>query len=156
MIFLEPIANFLLFLHLAASFVLAGSMAHNLILVVGYCRGNFEKQKVEQLYVKISFWAYNSAFLLGALVYPTFRIRARAEYLDSLRPAVSGLFEIKEHWGSIGLALMFAYYLMSTRLSPQKESAKLFFFYVPLCFMLNIVVLYLIYSGYYVTTVKGI
>ena len=156
MVFLESIANFLLFLHLCATIVLAGSMGHNLVLVVRYCRGNFTKQKVEKLYVRIAFWAYCVTFLLGALVYPTFRIRVRAEYLDEMRPAVTGLFEVKEHWASIGLALILAYYVLSKYLHPSVQRNRLLFLYVPLCFILNIVVLYLIYAGFYITTVKGI
>ena len=46
---------------------------------------------------------------LGAVLYGPFRVLVRADYLDAHLPWVTGLFEIKEHAGAIGLALLPAY-----------------------------------------------
>ena len=57
--------------------------------------------------------AYLLSFILGLLIYPVFRIRVRAEYFDPQLPWLTGLFEIKEYLGAIGLFIAFvllAYY----------------------------------------------
>lgn len=47
---------------------------------------------------------------IGTLIYVPFRIHARLEFLDAHAPWATGLFEIKEHAGAIGLALLPAYW----------------------------------------------
>ncbi len=155
MIFLENLARPILFLHLASAFALIGSMTHNLIVVIGYCRGRFVRRRQERLYVKISFWLYTAVFGLGALIYPVFRIRVRAEYFDQLLPAATGLFEAKEHWAAIGWAMFAAYYLLSRNFQPKEEKEKLFF-YVPLCFLLHIMVWYMVIASFYLTTLEAV
>ncbi|MBC8402299.1 MAG: hypothetical protein H8E14_12490 [Candidatus Marinimicrobia bacterium] len=154
-VFLESIAKILLFLHLVAIFVLVGSMGHSLVIIVQYCFGNFIKEAKEGLYMKMSFWAYLITFLTGSIIYPTFRVRVRAEYLDHLLPWATGLFEVKEHWAAIGMALFFGLYYLRRNFNPAAEKEKLFL-YVPLYMILNVIVLYSIYTGFYLTTLKGI
>ena len=47
MVFLEKLYNPLLLAHLLITFVLIGAMAHNLLCVVDYVRGKFNRQKLE-------------------------------------------------------------------------------------------------------------
>ena len=47
-VFLENCYVFLLVVHLLATFVLIGSMSHNLLGVVAYCRGRLERQALEK------------------------------------------------------------------------------------------------------------
>jgi hypothetical protein len=82
MVFLEGFSKLLLFLHSVAAFVLAGCLAHNLLIVTAYWRGNFRKKNLEKLHVKIALPAYAATFTVGALVYPTFGVRVRYEYFD--------------------------------------------------------------------------
>ena len=155
MVFLEGFSKFLLFLHLVGAFVLAGSLAHNLMVIVGYWRGKFRKKNLEKLYVKISFWAYVVTFLVGALVYPTFRVRVRAEYFDEHLPWATGLFEVREHWAAIGLALFIAYYFLRRNFDPETEREKLLL-HTAICYILNIIVWYCATVGYYLTTFKSV
>ena len=106
MVFLENFYGLLLLAHLFATFVLVGSMTHNLLIVIGYVRGKFGRQKLELLYVKVSFWAYIIAYVLGVLIYPAFGVYIRGAYFDPQIPWATGLFEVKEHWGALGLALL--------------------------------------------------
>ncbi len=53
MVFLENYYEVLLLVHLFATFVLVGSMTHNLFIVVGYLRGKYGRQKLELYYVKV-------------------------------------------------------------------------------------------------------
>ena len=58
--------------------------------------------------------AYVLSFILGLLIYPVFRVRVRAEYFDPKLPWLTGLFEIKEYVGAIGLfvaLVLLCYYL---------------------------------------------
>ncbi len=48
--------------------------------------------------------AYLVTFVLGALIYPTYRLDVRIALVEMRLPWAIGLFEIKEHWAAIGLA----------------------------------------------------
>ncbi|NKB68944.1 MAG: hypothetical protein GKR89_17900 [Candidatus Latescibacteria bacterium] len=130
-------------------------MTHNLVLVVGFCRGRWGKKNLQQLYVKIAFISYCAVFALGALIYPTFRVRVRAEYFDAELPHATGLFEVKEHWAALGLALFIAYFAISRRFDPEVDRGMLGL-YSGLCFILYGICVYLLVAGFYLTTLKGV
>jgi len=154
MVFLENLYQPLLLAHLLATFVLVGAMTHNLLIVAGYLRGRFGRQKLEWLYVRVSLWAYAIVYVIGALIYPAYRIHIRHEYFDPKLPWATGLFEVKEHWGAVGLAIFFAYYLLRRSFQPAEEKDKLYL-YVPLCVLLNVIVWYKVVVGCYLTILKG-
>ena len=154
MIFLEKFYEFLLLLHLFVTFVLVGAMTHNLLIVNDYVCGKFNRRKRELLYVKISLYSYVIVYVLGALIYPAFRVYIRGATFDPLIPWATGLFEVKEHLGALGLAFFFVYYIMRKNFDPQTEKEKLFL-YVPLCFLLNIIVWYKTIVGCYLSILKG-
>ncbi len=154
MVFMEDFYEIILLTHLFATFVLVGSMTHNLLCVIDYVRGRFGRQKLELLYVKVSFWAYVIVYVLGALVYPAFRVYIRGPYFDTRIPWATGLFEVKEHWASIGLALFFVYYLLRKSFRPDTEKEKLFL-YVPICFLLNLSLWYIVIVRCCLSLLKG-
>lgn len=154
MVFLEHFYHPLLLAHLFVTFVLAGSMAHNLLIVVGYLRGKFGRQKLEEYYVKVALWAYMVVYAIGALIYPAYRIYVRHNYFDKELLWATGLFEVKEHWGAVGLAMFVAYYFLRKSFQPAQEKDKLFL-YVPLCLLLNVIVWYKIIVGCYLSLLKG-
>lgn len=154
MVFLENFYGLLLLAHLFVTFVLAGSMTHGLLIVVGYLRGRFGRQKLEWFYVRVSLWAYTIVYIIGALIYPAYRIHIRHRYFDPELPWATGLFETKEHWGAVGLAMFFVYYFLRKSFQPAEEKDKLFL-YVPLCLLLNVIVWYKIVAGSYLTILKG-
>ncbi len=154
MIFLERFYSFLLVAHLLVTFVLVGCMTHGLFIVVGYLRGKFNRKKLELSYVKVSLWAYVIVYVIGALIYPAYRIHMRARYFDPQLPWATGLFEVKEHWGAVGLAMFFVYYFLRKSFQPGEEKEKLFL-YVPLCVLLNVILWYKVIVGCYLTLLKG-
>ncbi len=154
MVFMEKFYGIILLTHLFATFVLVGSMTHNLLCVIHYMRGRFGGQKRELLYVKVSFWAYVIVYVLGALIYPAFRVYIREEHFDTQMPWATGLFEVKEHWAAIGLALFVVYYWMRKNFRPDMEKEKLFL-YVPICFLLNVILWYIIIVSCYLVILKG-
>ena len=153
-IFLENIYKFLLLLHLFLTFLLVGAMMHNLLVVFNYLSGKFARKKREWYYARLSFWSYLVVYVIGALIYPYFRVYIRHEYLDANFPWATGLFEVKEHWGAVGLALFACYYLLRKMFDPETEKEKLYF-YVPLCFLLNIILWYKVIIGCFLTILKG-
>jgi hypothetical protein len=102
MVFLENFYEFLLLVHLFATIVLVGSMTHNLLIVIGYVRGKFGRQKLEWLYVRVSLWAYTIVYVIGVLIYPAYGARIRHPYFDQELRWATGLFEVKEHLGRCG------------------------------------------------------
>jgi amino acid transporter len=154
MVFLENFYHPLLLAHLFVTFVLAGSMTHSLFIVVGYLRGKFGRQKLEEYYVKVALWAYMIVYIIGALIYPAYRIYVRQNYFDKELLWATGLFEVKEHWGAVGLAMFVAYYFLRKSFQPAQEKDKLFL-YVPLCLLLNVIVWYKIIVGCYLSLLKG-
>ena len=154
MVFLENLYGPLLLFHLFLTFILIGSMTHNLFCVLGYIKGRFNRQKLEFRYAKVSFWSYLIVYIIGALIYPAYRIYIRADYFDPKLPWATGLFEVKEHWGAIGLGMFLVYYILRRSFQPSDEKEKLVF-YIPLCLLLNIIVWYKIVVGCYLSLLKG-
>jgi hypothetical protein len=138
MVFLENYYEILLLVHLFATFVLVGSMTHNLLVVAGYLSGKFGRQKLEQRYVRASLWAYTIVYVLGILMYPAYGAHIRYPHFDPQLPWATGQFEVEEHWGAVGLAMILMYYLLRKSFQPAEVKHKLFL-YVPLCFILNII-----------------
>ena len=52
---------------------------------------------------------YVCTFLLGAVIYPEFRVSIRGVLEELEVPAAMGSFELKEHFAVVGLALLPAY-----------------------------------------------
>jgi hypothetical protein len=129
-------------------------MTHNLLVVFGYLRGKFGRQKLELRYARWSLWSYTFVYVVGALIYPAFRVYIRGEFFDPQFPWATGLFEVKEHWGAMGLAMFFVYYYLRKSFKPSEEKQKLFL-YAPLCLLLNIILWYKTIVGCYLSLMKG-
>lgn len=154
MVFLENLYAPLLLAHLFVTFALVGCMTHNLLIVIGYLRGKFGRQKLEWFYVRVSLWMYGIVYLFGALIYPAYRIHMRQDYFEPHLGWANGLFEVKEHWATMGLGMFFVYYLLRRSFQPSEEKDKLYL-YVPLCLLLNVIVWYTVFAGCYLTLLKG-
>jgi hypothetical protein len=85
MLFLEGWARPLLVVHAIAAAVLVGASTHHLVWCRGYLRKRFPAATVraEQRFARIAAIAYVVTFLVGNLLYPTYKVRVRAEYLDA-------------------------------------------------------------------------
>lgn len=124
MLAFESYARFLHFLHLLAAIVSLGACAHFFVrLYQNVRRGRFLDRR-SKLHATILTTAYASTWVLGALVYPTFRVRVRAELLDRAYPWASGLFEIKEHAANIALLPVLAIFVLTRVLDPEHEADR--------------------------------
>jgi hypothetical protein len=155
MVFLENCYEVLLLVHLIATFALVGSMTHNLLYVVKFVRGKFGRGKAEWFHVRVSLWSYVFIYVIGAIIYPAFRVYIRGGYFDESLPWATGLFEVKEHFGAVGVALFAVYYFLRKNFDPAQEREKLLYVYVPLCVTLNVIVWYKIIVGCWLTLLKG-
>jgi hypothetical protein len=130
--------------------ILVASTTHHLVWSRGYLRGDFGALRGERRFALIAACAFVSTFVLGNLLYPTYKVRVRAEYFDNpaavveethLRAVqhkaigvvpeapvgpislswVGRLFDIKEHWVALGCAASLLLLLLSRRAHPVDE-----------------------------------
>jgi hypothetical protein len=81
-IFDEGPARWLLVLHTALSVATVGSLTHLVIWMWQYRRGDTRRHRAVRKFALISLALFAANFLAGNLIYPTYRTRVRAEYLD--------------------------------------------------------------------------
>ncbi len=131
--------------HAISAAVLVGAASHHLIWSRDYLRGRFSAVQAEQRFALIAASAFVLTFCLGALLYPTYKVRVRAEYFDrpaaiqsesELRKAqhlgeaaspdssvslssVGRLFDIKEHAVALGCAASLLLLALSRFAHPQ-------------------------------------
>jgi len=154
-IFLVQWGKLLLILHALTGILLLGTTTHNVLITVPYLWGNFRKQRLDKIYVRVGLVAYALTFGLGAIIYPNYRYHVRELYFDKEAPWASQLFDVKEHWGAIGLILFISYYFISRIIEPSKDRNMLFV-YVFLSVVLAIIVWFSLISGLLLTSVKSI
>ncbi|MGF1508153.1 MAG: hypothetical protein ACFB9M_01475 [Myxococcota bacterium] len=96
-------AKVLLVLHGALSVALLGAAVHNGVLSVRLLLGLGVNRRLQRLYPRLVLWMYIPNFVLGAALYPTFRVDVRAGGLDASFPWAVAAFELKEHALVLGL-----------------------------------------------------
>ncbi len=147
MIFLEAYARPLLLLHAVGGAVVVGATTHQLVWSRAYFRGDYRRHRSEKRFVAILAIAYVLSFLGGNLIYPTYKVRVRAEYFDDVRAvalaakvradhrlgerasqaataqSLAGVargFDIKEHCVAFGCAAALALFWLSRRAHPHE------------------------------------
>lgn len=103
MIVFESIARLLMVVHGIAAAVLVASTTHHLLWCRGYLRGQFGRWKSERRFALIAAVAFVATFLLGNLLYPTYKVRVRAEYLDNPAAIAAELRLRDEQHRALGL-----------------------------------------------------
>lgn len=116
MVFLEPYAVFLHFLHFIAGIVSVAACVHILVRQV-----RLKRDKRVRLHARTLLVAYLTTFALGSLLYPTFRVRVRAEFLDRVYPWATGLFEMKEHAATLALIPVVGIFVLSRSLENDAD-----------------------------------
>lgn len=156
MVFLESQARLLLFAHLVAAVIALGSTLHLGWRLWQRSRRHDEPSSTVSLHATILLWAYGAAFALGALLYPTFRVRVRATLFDPLLPWATGLFELKEHLASVGLVAVVALaLLLRSRRGDETQADRVAaerLFIWGLWGVLLSILLYSAWSGWYLGT----
>ena len=95
MLFLEPYARLVAVVHTVAAGVLLGSATHHLLTCRRYLRGRSPRVALERLYALVCASAFAVTFLLGASLYPTYKVRVRASFFDA-PDAVAAEVQLRE------------------------------------------------------------
>jgi hypothetical protein len=123
--------QFLLILHVLVGAALLGALTHQAFAVgrrptgpsksfVGRFQGVHSPTFTTAVCV-----LYALSVLLGALLYPRYRIDVRPLLEDMQLRAANGLFETKEHFAAVGLGLLPAYWLFWRQpLQPEYASTR--------------------------------
>lgn len=91
---------------------------------------------------------YTMTFLLGASIYPLYRLDVRPAFEEMALASAIGAFELKEHWAAIGLGLLPAYWLSwKNNVIPVKHS---------LTWLLLMVVWFDFLSGHVLNNIRGL
>jgi hypothetical protein len=114
----DPFGNvLLLLLHGLSAMLLLGAVTHQVLALWSPA----QKEPADfwralravhpERYTRSVVILYCLTVLFGAANYLRFRVLVRAAYLDAHVPWATGLFEVKEHAATIGLALLPAYWI---------------------------------------------
>src|SRR5579871_3575127 len=153
MLFLEAYARPILIVHAIAAAVLVGASTHHLLWARHYLRDRWTTYKGERTFAAVVASAFTITFVVGNLLYPTYKVRVRAEYFDAptviadelkLRASahaathvaergapmagatlqsIARLFDIKEHWVALGCAAALLLFALS-RLAHPKDHPR--------------------------------
>jgi hypothetical protein len=153
-LFLSSLARPLVVLHAAVAFALVGAATHHALIAIGYLRGVF-KIRLARVYATTVAATWLVTFALGLLSYPTFRITARAAYLDQYEPWASRLFELKEHAAALGIPLVLGAVALSRVFEPKRDRA-LARAYAAIVLLAAAIVWFDAFSGLAITLAKGV
>jgi len=156
-IIFEPYSKLILFFHLLSAIVATASAIHLAMRFTMALRGRKGLFRIKKVHAQILAVSYTFSFVLGAMLYPTFRVRVRHEYFDVDLPWATALFEVKEHYAALALLPVLALYVISSKLDfTQSEDRR----YVPLCYvLLSATILALFYNavaGWYLGTLRSV
>ncbi|MFA7584962.1 MAG: hypothetical protein WCY11_02025 [Novosphingobium sp.] len=109
---------FLLLLHVLVAVGLIGAITHQAVAALRppaptgriSFAGRYRAVNAG-LFARTVVGLYLASIVLGAVIYPTYRLDARIALEEMGLAWAVGLFELKEHWGGLGLALLPLYAL---------------------------------------------
>ncbi len=153
-LFLSGLARLLVVLHAVMAIALVGAATHHALIAIGYLRGVF-KIRLARIYATTVAVTWLVTFVLGLLSYPTFRIAARALYLDRYEPWASKLFELKEHSAALGIPLVLGALALSRVFDP-KQDRVLARAYAAIVLLIAAIVWFDVFSGLAITLAKGV
>jgi hypothetical protein len=157
MLAFEPFARLLHFLHWLGGIATVGTCTHLLVRLLYRSRhGKLRKARV-RLHALILAISYASTWILGTLIYPTFRVRVRADLLDKTYPWATGLFEIKEHAATLIVFPVIAIYAMGRKLDFSNDQDRRYsaLFIGLVCIVLSVTI-YNACVGWYLGTLRSV
>jgi hypothetical protein len=154
-VFLYGARRLLLVLHAGGSIVLIGASTHHALQMRHYLRGRFGREKLEKLYAKVVSVAYVFTFILGALLYPSYRVHVRGLFLDRHAPGYAELFDVKETYASLALVIAIGLGALALTLRPA-ETPALVRVYAVMSFVVCAVVWLDVIAGILVLSVRGV
>jgi len=151
MLAFESIVKPLLFCHLVAAACALAACIHLALRLARLWRTGAYRGQVS-LHARILLVSYSLVFVLGGMLYPTYRIRVRRDFIEAALPTVQALFEIKEHFASVGMMAVAGVYILSRDAAHPRS--------LPLWIGLLLVVLSVLsfntVTGWYFVSVKSV
>ncbi len=144
----ESAARLLLVAHALLAGTLVALTTHHLVWIF---RSRGTRRRGEPRFALLASLFFFAAFIAGSCLYPTYRVRVRAEFFDSpaaivaeravhldqaqvpepvaafAAPRVARLFDVKEHLAALGLLASACLVWLSRRTSPMDPSARLLY-----------------------------
>ena len=153
-VFLFAWRRALLVLHMGGSIVLIGAATHHALQMRHYLRGRFKRVELEKTYARVVAAAYLLTFVIGAALYPTYRVHVRGYYLDRYAPFFAGLFDVKEVFASLALLVAVGLGALASTLKPTEERWFLPI-YAAMSFLVCGVVWLNVVAGVLIVSVRG-
>ncbi len=148
-------ATFLVILHGLLAVALLGGITHQAIALLWPARSklgfvNAYRSVASPTYVNANIVMFLAVAILGAIIYPTYRVFVRT-YLENARLfSAVGSFEMKEQFISIGLGLLPLYWLVWRRPDPAAKSARM-----AVTLMLCFIVWFAFLTGHVLNNIRG-
>lgn len=154
----------LLVLHGLASIALIGAITHQFVALLrtgapaGIARpggGSFvgRYSRVSSTgFTSAVIWLFVGTVVLGAIIYPTYRLDARVPFEEMGLFWAVGLFEIKEHWGGVGLGILPLYaYAFSPRHTSTNDRDR-----IAITALLTLIVWGDLLAGHVLNNIRGL
>ena len=154
-VFLAPWGPLLLVLHGLCAAALGGVAVHQGVVAV-LALLQRPRPRLMRVYGLVALCLYVATALLGALVYPRYRIFIRALYLDRHAPWAANLFDLKENLATLGLPLAVGAFLLSRDPVHLKEDRDARWLYAFFALSLAALCVFNIVSGLLCTSVRGV
>ena len=146
----EGAARLLLVAHALLAGTLVALTTHHLIWII---RSRGARRRGEPRFALLASSFFFAAFIAGACLYPTYRVRVRAEFFDApsaivaeravrndstqrpepaptpalAGPRIARLFDVKEHLAAFGLLASVCLFWLSRRTSPIDRDARVLY-----------------------------
>lgn len=148
---LEAAARPILLAHAVAAGALVALTTHHLIWII---RSRGARRRGEPRFALLASGVLSLAFLLGCVLYPTYRVRVRAEYLDRAAPVVAHLFDMKEHMAALALLASLGLLWLSRRANPSAPETRRL--YLGLAWFVCVAIWFVALTGLYVVSYRAV
>jgi hypothetical protein len=112
--------------HAISAAVLVGATTHHLLWCRHYLSNSYGRAKAERRFATICAIAFISTFALGNILYPTYKVRVRAEYFDN-GPAIAEEVKLRAaNHRALGVAPTATPSTMTTVVQSLSPVARLF------------------------------
>ncbi len=155
-LFAESIVRPLLVVHAIVAIALLGSVGHLGYESLWYLLGRARNVWLGTVHARVGFTLYLTNFVLGLIVYPTFRVRVRHDYFDAKLPWATNLFDTKEMFAAFGLAAFVALFAMSFAVRPREpEDSAMLPAFAGLGLLVSFVSAFAVVVGLVLVTYRG-
>ncbi len=110
--------------HALAAGALTGAVTHFALVLRHAARGR-PYPRLQRLYPAVALACFGVVYVLGSVIYPTYRVDIRAAWLDDHAPWMSVLFDLKENLATLLAPLLATMAVLARTEDPAKPSRVL-------------------------------